>query len=173
MCNNERRERYLDVGNPRAGSSAPAAALRVPEVFLLPAVVANILPAHGPTSAQPRIARSVHLWAASASVHPNGWHARLVWPELNGATPCASKSTLPGTRVDGMTAWAVTQSPRAAQRAVSSRPSCDPKSECRQRQKSYFLEPCLQQWRSSGTMRSHPVLGWSMGVTQGICGMVD
>ena len=68
---------------------------------------------------------------------------------------------------------AVTESPRVAQRAVGETPSCDPKSECRQRQKSYSLEPCLQQWRSSGTMRSHPVLGWSMGVTQGICGMVD
>ena len=62
MCNNdERRERYLDVGSPRAGSSGPAAALNVAEVLLCCLLSLLLVPAHGPTSAQPRLARSVHL----------------------------------------------------------------------------------------------------------------
>ena len=72
------------------------------------------------------------------------------------------------------TAWAVTESPRVAQRAVSERPSCDPKSECRQRQKSYSLERFFAALMALfAALHSHPVLGWSMGVTQGICCMVD
>ena len=61
MCNNERRERYLDVGNPRAGSSAPAAALRVAEVPAEVRLPLLLVTSHGPTSAQPRLARNVHL----------------------------------------------------------------------------------------------------------------
>ena len=107
MCNNERRERYLDVGSPRAARQGLLPRGNVAEVpLLLPAVATSpYYPWHEKRAAASRSQRALGGPRLPRCIPTDGM---LGWcgQSSTAESPCASQSwssTLPGTRVDGIT----------------------------------------------------------------------